>query len=66
MAYTPVRQVVTLDTSGIRGTRITVSVFDPETCTQSGSYEAENTGRVQLVPHRDLDSLIVVDTVQEK
>ena len=63
MAYTPVRQVVALDTTGLSGDRINVSVYDPETCSLAGSYEAENTGRIQLVPHRDLDSLIIVDSM---
>lgn len=61
MAYTPVRQVVTLDTSGLRSTRVTVSLFDPEQCRQIDRYECPNDGRVTIVPTRDLDTLIVID-----
>ncbi len=61
LAYTPVRQVVTLDTSGLNGSAVTISLYDPERCELTDRYGGPNKGRCTIVPQRDLDTLIVVD-----
>ena len=61
LAYTPVRQVVTLDTSSLKGKAITISLWDPERCEVIDRFKGKNTGRAMIVPLRDLDTLIVID-----
>jgi hypothetical protein len=63
MAYVPVRQILTLDTSGMCSKRIRVSTYDPDECRLERTYELDNEGRVQLVPERDLDTFVVVDAI---
>ncbi|TFH05290.1 MAG: DUF4038 domain-containing protein, partial [Spirochaetales bacterium] len=62
LAYVPVRQLVTIDTSGLRGTHVSVSLFDPEQCSNTHSWRVPNTGSVRLVPERDLDTFVVIDS----
>ena len=61
MAYAPVRQVITLDTSGLKPGTLTVTLWDPEAGTQIDRYTAANTGRLIVVPQRDLDTFVTVD-----
>ena len=63
MAYLPVRQLLTIDTSGLRGARMRVTEYDPEACVHR-SWETENTGTFRFVPERDLDTFVVLDTVE--
>lgn len=61
MAYLPVRQMLTLDTSGIDSDRLQISIYDPENRMLQYEYEAENNGSVLIVPERDLDSFVVIE-----
>lgn len=61
LAYCPVRQLLTLDTSGLRGDRFTVSLYDPETGARTCRYARENTGTCVITPTRDLDTFIALD-----
>ena len=61
LAYVPVRQVVSLDTSGLNGKTMTISLWDPESGGLTDRYKGANTGRCTVVPQRDLDTLIVID-----
>jgi hypothetical protein len=61
LAYVPVRQVVTLDTSGLKGQAMTITLYDPERCESVDQYGGPNRGRCTIVPTRDLDTLIVID-----
>lgn len=63
MAYLPIRQILKLDTSGISGKRLRVSVYDPEKCHLSHSYEMDNSGKFLFIPERDLDTFIVLDSM---
>ncbi len=63
LAYAPVRQVLTLDTSGLRGDRLTITLHDPERCDPADTYECANTGQVTIMPLRDLDTLVVIDAI---
>ncbi|MFW6312614.1 MAG: DUF4038 domain-containing protein [Spirochaetota bacterium] len=62
MAYLPVRQLVTLDTSGLRGKTMRVSIYDPEAGRPVHTYETKNSGTLTVVPERDLDTFLVVDS----
>ena len=62
MVYTPVRQVLQLDTSLLSGRRLRVSIFNPETGEMTGSYEIENTGIHRVVPERNLDTFLVLES----
>jgi hypothetical protein len=62
MAYLPVRQVLTLDTSVLNGQAMKVLSFDPEECKLTSRYVGTNTGSLTIVPERDLDTLIIVDS----
>jgi hypothetical protein len=61
MAYMPIRNIITLNTSSISSGQLRVSIYDPETCQIARQFECKNDGRLQLAPERDLDSLIVID-----
>lgn len=61
IAYCPVRQVITIDTSPLKGGKIIVSIYDPEKCKLTIRYTCENTGVFLTIPQRDLDTLIVLD-----
>ncbi|MGF1483358.1 MAG: DUF4038 domain-containing protein [Opitutales bacterium] len=61
LAYTPVKQPVCLDTSPLNGEVLAVSLFDPETGERTSHYDYTNTGTFTVVPHRDLDTLLVLD-----
>ncbi len=61
MAYCPVRQPVCLDTRGLKGDTFEVLLFDPETGERTSHYDYENTGTFTVVPHRDLDTFIILD-----
>ncbi len=63
MVYTPMRQMLTIDTSRISSTRLRVSIYDPAACTCTRSWEGENKGRLRCIPGRQLDSFIVIDAV---
>lgn len=63
MAYLPIRQMLKLDTSGITSEMLTVSIYDPEHATRQFQYEAKNTGSLLIVPERDLDSFVIVDSL---
>ncbi|WP_299790495.1 DUF4038 domain-containing protein [uncultured Marivita sp.] len=60
VAHTPVRAIVTLDTSAIPGNQLEVVIVDPETCTETRRFRQENAGQVRIAPDRDLDSVILV------
>jgi hypothetical protein len=64
LAYVPVRQVVTLDTSGLNGKTMRISLWDPERSELVDRYQGPNNGRCLVVPPRDLDTLIVIDAEQ--
>ncbi|HKJ85101.1 MAG TPA: DUF4038 domain-containing protein [Spirochaetia bacterium] len=64
MAYVPVRQLLTLDTSGLEGSEIRVSFYDPQGCEKTHTWTEPNAGRVRLVPERDLDTFVVIDSVR--
>ena len=59
-AYTPVRNIMTLDTSGLGGARLRVSFVNPETGIAERDFSIDRDERAMLLPDRDLDSLIVV------
>lgn len=61
-AYVPVRQVLVLDTSLLSGGTMRVSIYDPESCALSHTYDSANNGRFRLVPERDLDTLVILDS----
>ncbi len=61
--YTPMRQMLTVDTSVIASSQFRVSIYDPETCTCACSWECKNDGRLHHIPSRRLDSLIVIDAL---
>ena len=63
LVYTPLRQMLTLDTSGLPSSRLRVSIHDPEACTCRRSWECENEGQLPCIPARQLDTLIVIDAV---
>ena len=62
IAYLPVRQVLKLDTSVLSGEAIEILSFNPEECTLTSRYVRTNTGTMTIVPERDLDTLIIVDS----
>ncbi len=61
IAYVPVRQVLTLDTSPIESGTLRVSLYDPEKCELRHRYDCPNSGKLTLVPERDMDTLVVLD-----
>ena len=63
MAYTPVRQMVILDTAGLRSKRLRLSAYNPETGDREASYELDNPGELRFMPRRDLDTLLVIDAI---
>ena len=63
MAYIPVRQAITLDTSGIQGDRFQVSIYHPGECRLAHRCECSNTGRFNFIPEWNLDSFIVLDAM---
>ncbi|RVT86654.1 DUF4038 domain-containing protein [Rhodobacteraceae bacterium CCMM004] len=63
IAYTPVRNILTLDTSQLAGARLEVTIFDPETGKTDRCFEIDRRDTLKLVPDRDLDSLIVIKVV---
>ena len=64
MAYVPVRQLITLDTSGLTGSQVRVSLYDPDACENTHTWIESNAGHVRIVPERDLDTFVVIDSVQ--
>ena len=77
-AYMPVRQTLYLDVSGLRGDRLRLSLFDPETGEATDTIDfdrrektaAKDTystridpGMMLYVPRRDLDTFFVVDAL---
>lgn len=64
MAYTPVRNVVTLDTSKMHGQRLNVRIIDPVSGEDQRQFSIERSQSVMVVPDRELDSLIVIRTVK--
>jgi hypothetical protein len=63
--YTPMRQMLEIDTSGVASKRLRLSVYDPEACTCFRSWECENSGRLHFIPARQLDSLLVIDAMPD-
>jgi len=63
MAYVPVRQAIQIDTSSLKGSRFQATLYDPETGKATAVYPCENGGRYTVVPHRDLDTFVVLDSV---
>jgi hypothetical protein len=61
LVYTPMRQMLTIDTSAIASPQLRVSVYDPEACTCIRAWTCENAGRLGYIPARRLDSFIVID-----
>jgi hypothetical protein len=61
LVYTPMRQMLTIDTSGIASHRLRVSVYDPEACACTHSWTCENGGQLHHIPARRLDTFIVID-----
>ena len=61
LAYVPVRQVVTLDTSVLNSEHLVVSLYDPATRELVDRFDAENDGRITIIPPRDLDTFITID-----
>ncbi|WP_226781355.1 DUF4038 domain-containing protein [Oceaniglobus trochenteri] len=62
IAHAPVRTMIDLDTTSL-GARLSVSVFDPETGECQRHYETANKGELRITPDRDLDSVVVIDTI---
>ncbi|MEM8825010.1 MAG: DUF4038 domain-containing protein [Pseudomonadota bacterium] len=60
IVYTPVRSIVTLDTSRVPGDRLEVIVMDPEACSEARRFDQRNSHELRVVPDRDLDSVILV------
>lgn len=60
LAYTPVRNIVTLNTSGLTSENVHVQIINPETNKVEREFEQKRTETIMLLPDRDLDSLIVV------
>ncbi len=56
------RQMLQLDTSLLSGTRLRVSIFNPETGEMTSSYEIQNTGIHRVVPERNLDTFLVLES----
>jgi len=63
MAYTPVRQTLRIDTSPLAGSRLRISIFDPEQACLVRTCDVENTGVQLIVPERNLDSFLVMDAL---
>ncbi len=63
IAYVPVRQMFDLDTSGLTGDRMRVSLYDPESRELTREFETPNTQRFRFVPERDLDTVLVIDAM---
>ncbi len=63
MAYMPVRQLLEIDTSGMTGERIRVSLYDPELAEPRHVFETAKESTIRLMPDRDLDSFIVLDSL---
>ena len=64
MAYVPVRQLITIDTSGLQGSQIRVSLYDPEACEKTQTWIEPKPDHVRIVPERDLDTFVLIDSVQ--
>ena len=64
VAYTPVRQLLRIDTSGLRGSRLRLSIWDPQLMALQEEVELQNPGTLAVVPDRDLDSVIVIDALE--
>lgn len=62
LAYTPVKQPVSLDTSGLKGEQYVVTVVNPENGERLSHYDRTNTGVFTLVPGRDLDTLFILES----
>ncbi|WP_226781152.1 DUF4038 domain-containing protein [Oceaniglobus trochenteri] len=60
LAYVPVRNIVTLDLSGMDCDRIEVRIIDPESGADQRRFTQDREDRLMLLPDRDLDSLIVI------
>ncbi|MFW5789407.1 MAG: DUF4038 domain-containing protein [Spirochaetota bacterium] len=63
LAYTPVRQVFDLDTSGLTGDKLKVGIHDPQACRVQYEYEVANEGTLRLLPERDMDTFVTIDSV---
>ena len=61
-AYVPVRQLMVLDTSGLRGASMRVSVYDPESQQEQHSFVTPAADTFTFVPERDLDTFVIVDS----
>ncbi len=61
LAYVPVRQVVTLDTSVIKSGSLVVTLYDPAACELIDRFDAENDGEITIIPPHDLDTFITID-----
>lgn len=66
MAYVPIRQKFVIDTSCITAKRLRISIYDPESCVRSRSWEIDNGGVFRHIPVRRLDTFIVLDAVDVK
>ena len=63
LVYAPIRQMLAIDTSGMEARRLRVTVYDPEACRRSRSWEMDNEGVLHHIPGRQLDSFIVIDAI---
>lgn len=64
-AYCPVRQVVCLDTKGMASEKLKVSLINPETGESECKYTLENPGILNVIPLRDMDTLITIDAAKK-
>jgi len=62
MAYIPVRQAIQLNVSQL-APRFQVTLYDPESGGTTGRFTCENRGHFTVVPHRDLDTFLVLDSL---
>lgn len=60
LAYTPVRNIITLDTSQLSAPQLQVQIIDPASGQVIRSFEQPKREQLMLLPDGDLDSLIVV------
>jgi hypothetical protein len=63
LVYTPIRQMLSIDTSKMDARRLRLTVYDPEACQPIRSWEMDNEGVLHYIPARQLDSFIVIDAV---
>lgn len=63
MVYVPIRQMLEVDTSVLAADRLRVSVYDPEVCVCSRSWDMDNEGTLRHIPARQLDTLLIIDAI---